>query len=782
MADNPKPVDITPSPRVLRMLGQIDFAPWQCLSELIDNSIDAFIDQTAAGTASANPQIWISLPKDTELKENRGFISVRDNASGMPLESLKKAVQAGYSGNDPVEKMGLFGMGFNISTARMGRRTEVWTTRAEDESWIGLEIDFEKLEKGGTFLAPIRTREKTPEELEGNTQGTEIRIELLERDRVRPLIWGAGKKKNRDRLGKVYGRVMTNLGIKIYYDDKLIKPYRHCVWDRTRYAETAAFGNVPAVIEIDEKLDSKRYCHTCWQWLTDKEEVCVSCNTQDGIILRPRRLKGWLGIQRYFDKKHYGIDLIRNGRVIEELDKSLFTFVDENGEPLQEYPVDALHWGGRIVGELEIDFVRVSHQKDSFDKLDPEWKRVIEVIRGNAPIQPNIAKQMGLGKNESPLSRLFTAYRKGDAGLKYLVPGTAEGRGQNKGLVEDYVNKFYEGDPEYQSDEKWYELVLLAESAKRGNSKGGKKLGGEFPIGDPDEGKTTGPQIKDGQKKPEAVLEKPTKPESELDDYLSGTYQLSKMEIPELDELTIKVEVFRHNEDVDGRAYKVKPEAFTFRFDYNPSNDLFENSLETPADYLVIDLANYFLTLANETIRNVPVSRVARALRNKYFSKTSDDLSAASIAASSFLEGLRLHFDSKLPDLSPISQDQLNKLPRAQMERVESQIVKDRDIKKADLAQFIEAGKFAAYFELNSLPSLVNVWPELVTDGNFFDRPYQESEEKHKPMVLNEILLSLQDVAWLEDEGVSAVNKNTAWRLRYSKALASLRLLEHWRV
>ena len=38
MSDNN--FDITPSPRVLRMLGQIEFKPWQCLAELIDNSIE----------------------------------------------------------------------------------------------------------------------------------------------------------------------------------------------------------------------------------------------------------------------------------------------------------------------------------------------------------------------------------------------------------------------------------------------------------------------------------------------------------------------------------------------------------------------------------------------------------------------------------------------------------------------------------------------------------------------------------------------------------------------
>ena len=35
--------DVTPNPRILAMLGRIPFEPWQCLAELIDNSIDALL-------------------------------------------------------------------------------------------------------------------------------------------------------------------------------------------------------------------------------------------------------------------------------------------------------------------------------------------------------------------------------------------------------------------------------------------------------------------------------------------------------------------------------------------------------------------------------------------------------------------------------------------------------------------------------------------------------------------------------------------------------------------
>ena len=768
-------VDITPSPRVLRMLGQIDFAPWQCLAELIDNSIDAFIDQSAAGAASAGPRISIKLPSESELRSGTGVISISDNASGMPVQSMENAVKAGYSGNDPVEKMGLFGMGFNISTARMGRKTEVWTTRADDPDWTGLVIDFDELERNRTFHAPLITRAKTSAELEQRVHGTDIRISRLEADRVRPLIWGAGKRNTKNRLGKVYGRVMARLGIEIFYDSDLVLPWRHCAWDEKRFVETKTFGNVPACIEIDKTLAPQRFCTTCWVWLLDADEKCSSCGETHHVIERSRRLKGWLGIQRYFDKKHYGIDLIRNGRVIEELDKSFFTFTDQNGDTVFEYPIDAVHWGGRIIGELEIDFVRVSHQKDSFDKLDPEWKNVVELVRGKTPLQPRIAERMGLGKNDSPLSRLFTAYRKGTAGLKDLVPGTKDGTGLNSGLVMEYLEKFYAGDPDFQSDEKWYELVKQAEAGKRGESTGAAAAGGEFPIiGDEpiDDAEPVGSGNEPAKIAPETTGSATAMPE--LDDDLSGTYEVEELS----GDVVLRVKAYRHKSDIDGMPFRVQPDGYSFRFDYNTRSEFFENRLETPADYLVVDLAQHFLALSAETPRQKPVSRIARAIREKYFARSSDDLSAAATSAASLIDELRRHYGETLPDAAPVDP---GSVASHELERIKRLATKSLGLNESEVEQFIVDGRFAGYVSQSYIADLVRTWPAIATDGNFFNRPYSGSNDKLKPIILDEIVDALQDVVWLVDEGVSTVSKDTGWRLRYAKSLSSLRLLQYWR-
>ena len=61
-------IDVTPSPRVLRMLGEIDFKAWQCLCEIIDNSIDSFSSHDFQG--DVEKQIKITLPSTNKNDKN----------------------------------------------------------------------------------------------------------------------------------------------------------------------------------------------------------------------------------------------------------------------------------------------------------------------------------------------------------------------------------------------------------------------------------------------------------------------------------------------------------------------------------------------------------------------------------------------------------------------------------------------------------------------------------------------------------------------------------------
>lgn len=111
--------DITPSPRILWVLGQIPFRPWQALAELIDNSLDAFLAAEREGALPDNARIDVNWSNSNVAAEKR-VIEISDNGRGIDLETVTLAVRAGYTSNDPVGNLGLFGMGFNIATARLG--------------------------------------------------------------------------------------------------------------------------------------------------------------------------------------------------------------------------------------------------------------------------------------------------------------------------------------------------------------------------------------------------------------------------------------------------------------------------------------------------------------------------------------------------------------------------------------------------------------------------------------------------------------------------------------
>jgi hypothetical protein len=697
----------------------------------------------------------------------------------MSVSQLEKAVRAGYSGNDPVEKMGLFGMGFNISTARLGRRTEVWTTTSESSEWVGVIIDFDLLERKQTFSAPMVRREKTPVELETHARGTEVWIEKLEPERIRPLIWGAGKASTKQKLGKIYGRVMASLGVTILYDSDSIKAWRHCTWDAKRTVPTAEFGNVPARLTIDEELAPRKFCNTCWVWLSETETSCPACGETETLINRRRRLKGWIGVQRYFDKEHYGFDLIRNGRVIENLDKSLFFFKDGDGGETLEYPVDTTHWGGRIVGELEIDFVRVSHQKDSFDKLDPEWKNVIQAVRGSSPLRPKIAERMGLSRNTTPLARLYAGYKAGHAGLKELVPGDATGKGMNVGVVRDWVDNFYGGQEEYQTDVKWYQLVLQAENALRGGSSGGAEAGGETPIDQGNEPIDGAIEESVQTNKPPAdttrangATTQPILPE--VDTALSKAYELTF----DQNRIPIIVAARRMQGTATGKPFEVEASGFTFKFDYYPQHRFFEESLDTPTDYMLTDLAHHFLAVAAESPRNMPVSMIEHELRKKYFPETLTTVSVAAEAAEAMLTELRQCLDEGLPSVSPIDP---NAIDAETLGKIKRRVLQDALGDDESVNQIIKTGRFAKYVDNRFLIKMVEQWPGVVMDGELFSNPYKTLSADLKSEAVGMLRNGLEDIRWLAEEGSSAISKDVAWRLRYARALASMQLVASWR-
>lgn len=453
---------ITPSARVLKMLGEIEIAEWQCVAELVDNAFDDFSEIVAEGAPWAGGlKVSVTLPRGASTPRDAEVV-VQDSGRGMTRARLEQAVSAGWSGNDQFTKLGLFGMGFNVSTARLGRRTRVLTTQAGDTEWIGVEIDLDKI--GNDFEAPDITEPKA----DPSEHGTRIEISKLDRNR---LDWLARNPQSlRRQLGKVYGWLLDQRPFELWVGGIKVKPRRPCRWGDSRtvpYGSASRGEMIPAYIPIDQTYSPAETCLNCGNWQEVGLGRCEECGETDQLRARERRIHGWVGIQRYLDQSEFGIDFLRNGRKILMNDKTIFewTNIDDPTSPtIVEYPTE-LRQGGRIIGEIHLDHVPVDYKKDSFERSDRQWRQAINFLRGSGPLLPDTAERAGYPRmNDSPIGRLHRGFRRTEAGKRCLIPGDG-GKALHAKAVE-WAQKFHSGDPRYQSDEVWWQAVLDHEERK----------------------------------------------------------------------------------------------------------------------------------------------------------------------------------------------------------------------------------------------------------------------------------------------------------------------------
>lgn len=445
----PEVINLQPHPRLLSVLGDIELAAWQCLAELVDNAFDEFLRHPG----EEEPTVTVSLPsKGSEPRH--GEVWVKDNGPGLTLDQLQNALRAGWTSNDRYGRLGLFGMGFNIATARLGQIAIVRTASREASVWTVVSIDLRQMALQGHFDVPVRTEPKDqPDE-----HGTEIII----RDLRPPLheTLSRQQSKIRQTLGDVYSYLLAERDFTLIVDGQAVKPRRPCVWDRSRYVVRNR-ERVPAIIDIDVPLADRYACLDCGHWQDDVGPDCEDCGGSR-LEIRPRRIWGWLGVQRYIHQTDFGIDFLRNGRKILLRDVRMFSWIDPDdpaGRGELEYPLEVPNGQGRIVGEIHIDHVPVLYQKDAFEYDSPDWRRVVRTLRGDGPLLPKRARDLGMPENTSHLAKLVAGYRRNDPGLKYLTPGDGKHAMQEK--AKEWAERFRKGDPEFQTDEKWYTQTEL---------------------------------------------------------------------------------------------------------------------------------------------------------------------------------------------------------------------------------------------------------------------------------------------------------------------------------
>ena len=775
--------DLRPDPRVLPMLGEINLEQWRCLGELIDNAIDGFLNETRRGVTVDDPEVFVDLP----TTDNDGaMVKIRDNGPGMTPEILQNAVSAGWSGNNPIDNLGLFGMGFNIATARLGSVTEVWTTREGDAEWHGLEIDFEKLRQQKHFrTAHIRRPKPDPDQ-----HGTEVTVKRLKPQQRTWLARSANQTQLRKRLSQTYAAMLrdngTPLSYKLFVNNRRVVARNHCVWGEDRSVSLPDLGEVPAVIHFDHSLSDRNYCTNCMNWLaagTDLEMSCPVCESERTVTSRRRRIKGWIGIQRHLDKTDFGFDLIRNGRKIELNSKELFIWKNEDGDE-PEYPIDDQRGRGRFVGEIHLDHCRVSYAKDRFDRTDPSWEEMLTLIRGEGPLRPEKAKNLGFQGNTSPLFRLFRAFRRTSPQSKVAGAWKRIIIVKDNERAVDMARQFHEGHPDYQDDAKWWELVEEADGELlHGSGKGKSKDadGHSDDAGTRDVVDDLLDDLDDGteEKEPGSTRVR--------EDHKT----ISRIEIPSLTRkyvhnasgLSWTVEAFSV-EPRDPDLGVLSPWSLlmadtatrTYHFLVDKENEAFRSMTLTPRDALLMELAWKTADYLRETPQPPTLSSILSEFRQAYGEEENLDPRQMQPDAVEVLETIARSMVSNIPeaDRPSLFNDLSVDEQHAIMRNLASRRIKPNAV--------ISDGSFLEYAPYEYIAQFVDMYPQYCFDGKIWDEPYQ-SLDYGSPEITNDARATtrqrlqslITDVGWLasrEASDLAAVPRDELIR-----TLMSLRLL-----
>ncbi|MGU3471899.1 ATP-binding protein [Paenibacillus sp. D51F] len=458
--------DFTPDPKVLIALTHTPMMPLDALCELVDNAIDSFTMAKLIGLKIDNPLISIELPKLAELNKNMGRIRIRDNGPGLTADMAEKAIKAGFSGNNPYDSLGLFGMGFNISTGKLGRVTRLLTARKDEPSAIDVVINLDHINQTKSYQLPFKLIDK-PKELQN---GTVIEIDQwwpegnANSHFVKRLVQ-YGTTTVRLELGRRYASILRRREIRMLINGEPCEPFEHCVWDSSRYVDRKGRGQIPARFDFDQAIGTQRRCGSCTALIQTDNMECPSCGSSN-IRSIEERIKGWVGIQRFDSNTDFGIDLIRNGRAIRIAEKTaFFEFVDEFKKTFKDYPIDGP--AGRIVGEVHLNHVPVDFLKQDFQRSSPEWQRAMSFLRGDSSLQPT---QPNADKNESYIFKLYQGYRrvrtpgKTDMYMGYFDKESNKPERISRGIEKEFYDKFLQKLPGYYDDAEWWKKVEEADN------------------------------------------------------------------------------------------------------------------------------------------------------------------------------------------------------------------------------------------------------------------------------------------------------------------------------
>jgi len=332
---NIKKYDITPDLTLMPKLGQSGYSSSQAIAELVDNSIDARLEDEIL---------------EISIKISKNAISVADNGKGMNDDQLSKALTLAYS--EKKGMLGEFGLGLKTACNSLGTRFEIITSPKDVSESYKIIFDQEEWLKGNKGKWEIDV-----ESIKSNIEDHFTIVKISKLYKYWPQLAEFVKKDMERRFAPFIDKNQ----IKIKVNGRICKPKSY---------ELIEGSKRDFVINLKE----------------------TKYNNQ--------KIYGWYGLLKEGSQKgFYGFHTYRRGRMITAYDKIA----------IGEHPTIS-----RIIGEIHLDFVPVTHDKIQFRKeseayllaekyLKEEFKELLKEARqkaGQDKITPNVKNEIDIWKDK----------------------------------------------------------------------------------------------------------------------------------------------------------------------------------------------------------------------------------------------------------------------------------------------------------------------------------------------------------------------------------------------
>lgn len=314
-------VNIRPAVSVYATYRRLSYKPWYAIAEFVDNSTQNYYDhRERLLDAYRREGISGKLRIEVSYDHDRNTLTIQDNANGMNLEELTRAVVLDRPPPVPTGRSE-YGMGLKTAACWFGTTWTIQTTRLGSGRELSVVVHIPDLVD--KLQEELEVQEGPADPL---SHFTKITIQGL----YKP-IRGRTTGRVRDQLGSMYRVDLRSCEVDILWNGVPI------TFDEPRFLEEDLGGDVKNV----------------WR----KEIVLNVPWEHEGKSLKT---SGWVGIRTPGSQQDAGFALLRRGRVIV-------------GGPGEGYkPVEIFGQGNtfrsqRLVGELHLDGWPVTQAKDAFD-------------------------------------------------------------------------------------------------------------------------------------------------------------------------------------------------------------------------------------------------------------------------------------------------------------------------------------------------------------------------------------------------------------------------------